>query len=1198
MLLMVNQRFIHPGKIQSFVNSKTFLVFILVFVFLSLTNCTNDHDDKLFRLRESSRTGLTFNNTITISDSLNAVTFEYIYNGGGAAVGDVNNDGKKDLFFSGNMVSSRLYLNEGNLKFEDVTDQAGVKTDSWCTGASFVDINNDGWLDLYVCVAGLVKPEHRRNIFFINKGIDENGVPHFVDQAGEMGLDDDGYSTMAVFFDYDKDLDLDMYLLTNSMKGEQRNMIKPIQVMGESETTDRLYRNIGDHTFINWSKEAGILKEGFGLGIGLCDINQDNWIDVYCANDFISSDLLWINNQDGTFSECAGEYFKHFTNNGMGMDIADYNNDALIDFIVLDMMPVTNLRQKLMLGFRSTERFNSSLEMGYLPQFLRNTLQLNMGKFPDGKFKFSEIGLLAGIFQTDWSWAPLFTDFDNDGWKDLLITNGYRKDVTNLDYINEIIRETRFGSDEEKKMILLNAMDKLDDVKLSNYLFKNKRDLTFEDISEKWGLDVPTFTNGTITADLDNDGDIDIVVNNMDQEVYLFENQLNMKRPQHHFLRLVFSPDLPHHDRIGTKIWIFQKENHQYFEYSPYRGYKSTIDQEINIGLGKNRHVDSLIVQWPDGSVNRHNDIQGDTLFSLGKKESSFSSAGSYIEQFDVIEEKILFSDITDSIKLTIKHEETTHDDLKSTPILLRNLSKYGPSISVGNINDDGLDDIFVSGDRHKKGIILQQNKQNEFYETDQLIDSTYEDLGSLFFDADNDGDDDLYVVSGGSFWPASSSYYQDRLYLNDGNGVFRLGTNNLPEIQSSGSCVIAADYDSDGDLDLFVGGRLSPNLYPTPPKSYLLENQEGIFIDRSELLGSEEGRLGMVTSALWTDINNDDASDLLIVGEWMRITALINQKHRFVNQTQKYELTNSSGWWNSVNGGDIDNDGDIDYVVGNYGLNSFYKASPEYPLEIYGKDFDRNGTFDPIVTNYIDGVAYIVHSRNTIIRQIPSIEYRFLTYEAYGATPFKNSLTTEELSGAVHLDCKNMQSVVLENVNGEYFNIHELPIEVQFSPVFGTTLEDFNNDNRLDIMLIGNSMADETFAGYYDASFGNVLINQGEFQWKVLQPSKTRLIVDGDKKALAKLNINNQETFLMSENNGYLKTYTFNNQQKKSFKSARDDFYFILKHNNLSRKIELYNGSGFLSSSSRTIWLPDEVSELNIFGFTGKSRDVTLNND
>ena len=1167
---------------------KLFVLFILI----CATSCSFK-EDQLFQLLDSSKTGLEFINQININDSLNAVTFEYIYNGGGAAVGDVNNDGMEDLFFAGNMVSSRLYLNQRKLKFQDITDLSGVSTNSWCTGVSMVDINNDGLLDIYICVAGMVNSEKRKNIFFINQGIDENGIPSFVDMAAEMGLDDIGYSTMSVFFDFDKDQDLDMYLLTYFMDGMSRNQVRPIHKNGESANTDRLYRNDGDGTFSNASREAGILVEGYGLGVALCDINQDNWTDVYCANDFISNDLLWINNQDGTFTESAGKYFKHMSNNGMGMDVADYNNDGLLDVTVLDMRPVTNVRQKSMFSFRNMDGLNKSTEMGYMPQFVRNTLQLNMGKFRDGAFQFSEIGMLAGMHETDWSWAALFADFDNDGWKDLLITNGFRKDITDLDFLETLNRQNTFGTKETKHMNQVNAMAALPDVKLSNYAFQNKGDLTFEDKSKDWGLDEPTFSNGTIIADLDHDGDLDIVLNNIDQEVHLYENLWNKQESfsdSSHYLTIKFDARLKGSEIIGTKFWVHQLGNNQYFEYSPYRGYKSTVSPNIHIGLGRNQEIDSLIIQWNDGYVQKEKIVNTDTTYVISKSNSSKLYQGSYITEFDQECGNLFFKDITDLIRMNVKHQEVQLNDLQRTPTLIKHLSKFGPSLSVGDIDQDGLDDLFIGADKNIPFSIYRQNNDHTFSRIDVAGDSLYEDMGSLFFDADDDGDLDLYVVSGGSAWNNNDSAYQDQLYMNH-HGELQLNLEALPPINSSGSCVIAADFDNDGDLDLFVGGRLVPGNYPSTPQSYLLENENGIFKDVSEKLGADNGHLGMVTSALWTDVNMDRSPDLLVVGEWMKITVLINNSGSFIDQSDEYLLTNTSGWWNSINGGDFDNDGDTDYLAGNFGLNSIYKASIEQPLEIHAKDFDRNGMIDPIITQYIDGEAYIIHTRNTLMNLIPGVEYRFSTYASYGNTPFHNAFSEEELKGAIHLDCKMMQSILLENVDGREFKVHDLPNEAQFSPIFGSVLEDFNNDNRLDMMLVGNSKEPDRMAGYYDASFGNIVLNVGDFSWNVLGPSNTNFIADGDKRAIVKLEVNKEPVYLISENDRYLKAIKQTEREVSGLKLTDKDWYYFIE----GRKVELYHGSGFLSSSTRTQFLPKKINQINVTDFSGKQRIVSL---
>lgn len=1162
---------------------------ILVMLFSSCVQ-----DEKLFRLLPAGRTGIDFNNTIAINDSINGTIFEYVYNGGGVAVGDVNNDGLKDIFFAGNQVSSSLYLNLGNFKFRDITLQSGVSTSQWCTGVSMVDINNDHLLDIYICVAGLIKGKDRNNIFFINQGLDDNGIPRFVDQASMMGLNDAGYSTMGVFLDYDKDRDLDLYLLTNAMEMSMRNALRPIRVNGEAPSTDRLYRNNGNNLFTNASAEAGILKEGYGLGVALCDINQDGWTDIYCSNDFISNDLLWINNRDGTFTDMAGIYFKHFTNSGMGMDIADFNNDGLLDVLVLDMLPYTNLRQKQMIGFKNLDKFYQSQRIGYLPQFIRNTLQLNQGKFDDGRYRFSEIGYLANIYHTDWSWAPLFADFNHDGWKDLIITNGFRKDVTNLDFIvYTMMDQSQFGSQESRLEQAISEMDRLPDVKLPNFGFENGKDLTFTDRSDEWGLDQPTFTNGTAYADLDDDGDLDLVLNNIDMPAMIFENRTDRKNRRSQ-IKIRFHNQVPYVDRIGTKIWLYSVDTRQFHEYSPYRGYKSTVDQDIHFGTGDISIIDSILVQWPDNSVIKFYKVSIDTTLIITKDHSVTTDRHPLIDDFLDDEATFKFRDVTRETKLILKDEETSVMDMVHIPTLIRNLSQEGPGLAVGDINNDGLDDLFVGGDINKPAHLFIQKQNNTFSSHTFPFDSALEDRGVLLFDADLDGDNDLYIVSGGS-GSRNYKHYQDRLYLNDGSGNFGKAPDPLPEMVASGSCVTAADYDRDGDLDLFIGGRLKPWEYPYPPRSYLLENNNGKFRDVSYKLPVSNGEIGMVTSALWTDINNDQLIDLLVTGEWMPIHVFLNTGEEFRDATFEYGLTETDGWWNSLNGCDLDNDGDIDYLAGNNGLNSFFKASRDRPVEIHAGDFDQDGSIDPIITHYIEDESFIVHPRNILNRKIPGFQNRFETFQKYGETPFNHSFTSEELENALHLKSSIMESVVLENLNGKAFRIHILPNEVQISPVYGSLFHDFNQDLLTDIMVIGNRYADETITGYYDASYGQVLINQGDFTWKIPPPRDVNLIADGDKKALARIRMMEDDFFVFTENNGYMQILEYGPKPSgKPIKLNYLDWYALLNiDKKMTKKIEFYYGNGHLSQNSRYVFINNEIKDVRLSDYQSNTREI-----
>lgn len=1131
-------------------------------------------------------------NALNVSDSIDQLAFEYFYNGAGVAVGDVNNDGLSDIFFAGNAVSCELYLNKGSLQFENVTEQAGVKTSTWCTGVSIVDINDDGLKDIYICVAGYDTINNsRRNIFFINQGISENGIPVFMDMAAEMGLDDSGYSTMAVFFDYDKDQDMDMFLLTNSMDGVMRSMIRPIQKDGRGRSTDRLYRNNGNGTFSDVSFEAGIVNEGYGLGVGISDINSDGWLDIYCANDFISNDLLYINNQDGTFSEQSGVYFKHFTHNGMGMDFGDINNDGLIDMIVLDMLPKDNLRQKLMLASNSAT-FENSILAGFHPQFLRNTLQLNRGRFSDGQYRFSEIGFLSGIFETDWSWSPLFIDLDNDGWKDLLVTNGFRKDVTNMDYVVKIMEMPRFGTKEVREVMMKELMKDIPEVRLQNYVFKNDANLMFSDVSTQWGLTQRTFTNGTAFADFDNDGDLDIVLNNIDQEAYFYENRLlsEDKRHSSHFLNMRFDPTVREYEKIGLKVELFHGKHLQFIEYTPYRGYKSTMDELIHFGLGQTERIDSILLKWPDGHRNMLYNIRADTTIYISKSNENISELQRIVKK-----EEIRFVNLSLYNGPGFNHVASSQNDFAISPTLLHSLSHFGPSLSIGDINLDGLDDLFISGDAGSPGYMLFQSSNSRFHVKEFDSDPNHHDTGTLLFDADDDGDLDLYIVSGGYLWPTGHPNYQDRFYVNDGFGNFRKG--ELPEISSSGSCVIAADYDLDGDLDLFVGGRVEGQNYPLPPRSYLLRNEGGKFTDQSENLGANVGGLGMVSAALWTDVNNDQLPDLIIVGEWMPVTILLNENGKFVNRSKEYGLENTEGWWNSIHAADLDNDGDIDHVLGNYGLNSFYKASLTQPLRLYAHDFDHNGTIDPLISYFNHGQTYLVHPLDILTKQIPGMKKRFPTYTLYGSTPFDRSFTTGELNMTYQVSCKMMESVILENTGANSLKIHKMPVEVQFAPVFGIQIFDLNGDGLQDILMVGNSMHEETIFGFYDASYGNVLINQGNFQWKSTQPAQTNFNAEGDKRAMVNISLaNGTSAFIISENGGMLNCVSLENPPGQNvFRPESDDWYITYSINGKRTKRELYYGAGFLSASTRKITLPVAASDVEITKFNGKKRFINF---
>lgn len=1074
--------------------------------------CGVDANEKLFKIRKGSDIGIDFQNTIVTNDSLNALTFEYIYNGSGVGVGDFNLDGLPDLFFGGNQTSSRLYLNLGGFQFNDVTASAGITTSSWVTGVSVVDINNDGLPDVYLSVGGMTTAENRRNLLFLHQGL-VNGIPTFKEFAVNFGLADDGYGTMAAFFDYDLDGDLDVYIVNNWLEKFNRNNLRPKRVSGEAESTDRLYRNNGDDTFTDVSQSAGILIEGYGLGVVICDINQDFWPDVYVSNDFMSNDLLWINQGDGTFTNQIGDYLKHQSHNGMGVDIADFNNDGLMDIAVVDMLPPDHLRQKMMTPGQNYDHFHMSLDLDYQPQYMRNTLQVNRGKMLDGNMLFSETAFMSGVAQTDWSWAPLFADFDNDGWKDLFIANGYRKDVTDLDFIFFHMEGSPFGTDEVRRQKYNDGYSQLAEVKLNNVMFQNSRSLKFEDRTKAWGFDIPTFSNGAVYVDLDNDGDLDLITNNIDQDVLIYENLSNKVNPENHFIKLSNAEP----GTLQQKIWLYAKGEIQHIENTPYRGFQSTVDHTLHFGVGAHTRIDSIIVIWPDSTAAVYKDIAVDTLIKFSKKDARpYSFPATVQSPIQFVKKNAV----------DFKHQERSASDIKTTRTLLHELTRYGPCLATGDVNGDGLDDFLVGGEGGDPTQLFTQNDDGTF---DATLFPTLpdEEVGAaLFFDADGDGDLDLYLAKSSSFSQIAAKLHV--LYQNDGKGNFTKSTDALPAIATSASCVEAADFNGDGMVDLFIGGRLEPGAYPTAPRSYVLKNTGGKFIDVTAQVNTALLNPGMVSSAVWADIDNDKLVDLIITGEWMPIQIFKNTGSAFIEVTEAFGLQNTNGWWNCVQVADLNNDGYLDLVAGNAGNNSYFKSSLNHPVQLISKDFDGNGSIDPLITYYnpIEKNRFVVHNRLVLIDQIPGMKRRFDTFGKFAETPFDKSFTKEELNGSTTHSVYTLSSMVLLNNQGKNFQLFDLPDIAQISTVNDILIDDLNHDGFPDIVAIGNMYAQETLFGRYDALLGTVLLGDGKMNWKSLPPHQSNFIVDGDTRNVQSINIGSEKALVITQNNGELLFY------------------------------------------------------------------------
>jgi hypothetical protein len=1167
----------------------------------------------LFEEISSSHSTITFNNKIIENDSINPLDVVNIYNGGGVGIGDFNNDGLQDIFFTGNMVSCRLYLNKGNFKFEDITDKAGVGgLGRWARGVSIVDINNDGLMDIYICNTIYKDSLRRRNILYVNQGVDTDGVPHFKDMAREYGLDIDLQSTMASFFDYDNDGDLDMYLTVN----EASNGNNPSDFIHRNSrngppSIGRLYRNDMDTAlkhpvFHDVSKEAGMKFEGYGHAATICDINNDGWKDIYVSDDFLSDNILYLNNHDGTFTNRTKDYFKHTSFNAMGQDVVDINNDGLVDVVELDMNPEDNYRKKMMLGANSTYTYQNFDLYGYQYQYVRNTLQLNQGPKVTqndsiGIPAFSEIAFMSGMSQTDWSWTPLITDFDNDSYRDLIVTNGFPRDVSDHDFMAYRQQATGFVSKKD-------IFEQIPQVKLHNYAFKNNGDLSFSDVTVDWGLTLPTFSNGAAYADFDNDGAMDMVINNINGEALLYRNTARDKDTAAHYLQIKFKGEQQNINGLGAIANIYYDGGkQQVYENNPYRGYLSTMQVIAHFGLGKIAVVDSIVIKWNNAKKQTIKNVKADQVLTVNIRDAK----DGYSNQQPTLATGALFTEVTNASGIHYKHRDYDLIDFNIQALLPHKLSEYCPALAVGDVDGNGFDDLIIGGNTNSPAQIFLQQGNGQFLQRDLLSginkeSSNYKDEGILLFDANGDGMPDLYIARGGYKISSDSNSYQDRLYINDGKGNFSIDTSALPVNHTSKLCVRAMDFNNDGKLDLFVSGRVQPARYPSPVSSFIFRNdsEKGLvkFTDVTDEVAPDLKSIGMVCDALCTDFDGDGQTDLIVVGEWMPVTFLKNEHGKFKNITGASGVEGQTGWWNSIAAGDFRHTGKTDYIVGNVGLNTFYQASDQYPVYITAKDFDKGGGYIAIPSVFLPDVHGIkkefpAQGRDDIAKQFPSIKKRFATYKPFALATMDEVLTPEQRKGALRLHATMLQSCYLRNDGGGKFTMIPLPKEAQFSTINGMVVDDFDDDGNLDVLINGNDYGSEVATGRYDAMNGLLLKGDGSGGFRPLSILQSGIYIPGNGKALVKLQSSAGNYLIAaSQNRGALKLYELR-KKPNLVKLNVDDISALLSFKNGKiQKEEFYNGTSFLSQSGKFLSIGKGVASAEITNSRGTKRKISFN--